>query len=406
MIEIKDKKNCCGCSACVQICPQQCIYTEADKEGFLYPKADTEKCINCGLCERVCPIINQFESHNPLKVYAAFNPDEEIRKNSSSGGVFSALAEYVLDQAGVVFGARFDENWDVIHDFVEMKENMSRFRGSKYVQSDIKECYKEAQHFLKSGRQVLFSGTPCQIAGLKKYLRKEYDKLLTVDVVCHGVPSPRVWNDYKEYIKRLMGASGKNTVSSSLKDIPVITGVSFRDKRNGWKKFGFAAEMAAAKVAKNSVLPPINSFYETVNENLYLQGFIRNLYLRPSCYDCQFKCGKSHSDITLADYWQIAKFYPELDDDKGISLVLTNTENGESVFNALKLNKTTTTYDKGYYGNHSLELSSVCPHNRASFWRDYEKKRIKVIKKHLPHTTFLQKCRIKLKLIFKEIINY
>ena len=157
---------------------------------------------------------------------------------------------------------------------------------------------------------------------------------------------------------------------------------------------------------KNSVLPPINSFYETVNENLYLQGFIRNLYLRPSCYDCQFKCGKSHSDITLADYWQIAKFYPELDDDKGISLVLTNTENGESVFNALKLNKTTTTYDKGYYGNHSLELSSVCPHNRASFWRDYEKKRIKVIKKHLPHTTFLQKCRIKLKLIFKEIINY
>ncbi len=215
MIEIKEKYNCCGCSACVQICPKQCISLSADNEGFLYPQVDTAVCINCGLCEKVCPVINQNEPRMPLEVYAAKNTDEEIRLKSSSGGIFTLLAEHIISEGGVVFGARFNENWEVVHDYTETVEGLESFRGSKYVQSIIGENFKKAKFFLDEGRNVLFSGTPCQVAGLKKFLRKEYENLLTVEVVCHGVPSPMVWHDYLDY-RRAKHATGKNTVSESV----------------------------------------------------------------------------------------------------------------------------------------------------------------------------------------------
>ena len=238
MIDIKEKNNCCGCSACVQICPKQCISMAADNEGFLYPQVNSAICIDCGLCEKVCLVINQSAPREPLVVYAAKNNNEDIRLKSSSGGIFTLLAEKVIEEGGVVFGAKFDADWNVIHDYTETIEGLAAFRGSKYVQSIIGDNFKTAKQFLNNGRKVLFSGTPCQIAGLKKYLRKEYDNLLTVDVVCHGVPSPMVWRDYLDY-KRAKRAAGKNTVSSSLKELPVITGISFRDKTKGWKKYGF-----------------------------------------------------------------------------------------------------------------------------------------------------------------------
>ena len=204
MIEIKDKKDCCGCSACVQRCPKQCITLKEDNEGFLYPIVDKKTCIDCGLCEKVCPILHQGEPQKPLKVYAAKNLNEEIRRQSSSGGIFTLLAEQVIQEGGVVFGARFDENWEVKHDYTETIEGLAVFRGSKYVQSRIEDNYKKAEEFLKQGRKVLFSGTPCQIAGLKRFLRKEYEELLTVDFVCHGVPSPGVWRKYlKETVARM-----------------------------------------------------------------------------------------------------------------------------------------------------------------------------------------------------------
>jgi coenzyme F420-reducing hydrogenase beta subunit len=167
-----------------------------DREGFLYPEVDSERCCNCGLCSEVCPVINRREAGKPLYVYAAKSRDEEIRRQSSSGGIFTLLAEKILDENGVVFGARFNENWEVIHDYVETKDELVFFRGSKYVQSRIGESYLQAQQFLEKGRKVLFSGTPCQISGLKFFLGKEYDNLLTVDIVCHGVPSPLVWRMY------------------------------------------------------------------------------------------------------------------------------------------------------------------------------------------------------------------
>lgn len=184
-----------------------------DNEGFLYPYVDVSSCVDCGLCEKVCPVINQGEAKQADKVYAAINPDDNIRLRSSSGGVFSMLAERIILENGVVFGARFDDNWEVIHDSCETIEGLAAFSGSKYVQSKIGNCFSRTEKYLKEGRKVLFSGTPCQIAGLHKFLRKDYDNLLTVDVVCHGVPSPAVWRAYlKELKTRPQGVVGKNTV--------------------------------------------------------------------------------------------------------------------------------------------------------------------------------------------------
>ena len=244
MINIIDKKNCCGCNACVQHCPKSCITMQEDGEGFLYPIVDQEVCIDCGLCQKVCPVLNQGEERKPLQVYAANNPNEEVRMQSSSGGVFTLLAETIIQEGGVVFGVRFNDDWEVIHDYTETKEGLAAFRGSKYVQSRIGESYCQVERFLKKGRKVLFTGTPCQIAGLNLFLRKEYDNLLTVDFICHGVPSPGVWKSYLEELIALKG-NQKNSVLSHSKPIILysirdISRIEFRNKRLGWKKYSFA----------------------------------------------------------------------------------------------------------------------------------------------------------------------
>lgn len=242
MIHITDKQDCCGCNSCVQCCPKSCITMCEDEEGFLYPEVDENVCVDCGLCEKVCPVLHQAEDRKPLAVYAAKNKNEEIRRQSSSGGVFTALAEEVIKDGGVVFGARFDEHWEVKHDYTETVEGLSIFRGSKYVQSRIEDCYQKVEQFLRAGRKVLFSGTPCQVAGLKLFLRKEYNYLLTVDFICHGVPSPGVWREYlKEETARECGR--KNSVLShpDIKDQDaLIESILFRDKCLGWKKYSFA----------------------------------------------------------------------------------------------------------------------------------------------------------------------
>lgn len=323
MIKIDSKEKCCGCWACVQRCPKHCITMVEDDEGFLYPKVDSSLCIDCSLCEKVCPVINQGEPRIPDMVYAAKNLNEEIRMVSSSGGIFTLLAEEIIAKGGVVFGARFNEEWDVVHDYTETIEGLSAFRGSKYVQSRVGKCYSQVEEFLKKGRKVLFSGTPCQIAGLKRFLRKEYDNLLTVDFVCHGVPSPGVWREYlKEEIARQ--CDGKNTVLSH----PVLNGrdariesISFRNKSLGWKKYSFALTFSVSDGhgEKNSVL-----LSEPLNKNIFLRGFLADLYLRPSCYACPSKSFKSGSDITIGDFWGVQHVMPEIDDDKGVSVVMVN----------------------------------------------------------------------------------
>lgn len=234
MINIINKKDCCGCAACVQRCPRHCITLKEDEEGFLYPDVDLDACVDCHLCEKVCPLINRPEKICPSEVLAVKNRNEEERMASSSGGVFIALAKKIIEQGGVVFGAVFDDNWEVVHTYTETLEGVRPMMGSKYVQSRMENTFREAETFLKDGRKVLFSGTPCQITGLHNYLRKDYPNLLAVDFLCHGVPSPGVWRRYLEETfgrSARRAAAGKNTVlSSSLKSMPVITGIEFRDK--------------------------------------------------------------------------------------------------------------------------------------------------------------------------------
>lgn len=379
MIEIQDKHNCCGCGACVQACPKGCISLAEDNEGFLYPFVDKSSCVDCGLCELVCPVLQQTAPHRPLHVYAAINPNENIRMQSSSGGIFTMLAENVIEAGGAVFGARFDEKWEVMHDYTETKKGLAAFRGSKYVQSRIGNSYQQAKQFLQAGRKVLFSGTPCQIAGLKRFLRKEYENLWTIDVVCHGVPSPLVWRRYlDEFILRPKGAAGKNTVLSSLKFNPVLMGLNFRDKQTGWKKFGFVAYgMSADKADKNSVLSlnsqKITLCHETLDKNLFMQVFLKNLCLRPSCTNCPAKSGKSGSDITIADFWGINRYLPDWDDDRGTSLVLINTDRGMAYFEQLRhgTKYTETTYEQALAGNPSIEHSVKETKYVQQFWRHF-----------------------------------
>lgn len=355
MINIKSKEDCCGCSACAQRCPKQCIKMLEDEEGFLYPKVDETKCINCHLCEKVCPVANQAESRIPIDSYAAYNMDDGVRKDSSSGGVFTLLAEKVIDEGGVVFGATWNEKWNVVHTYTETKEGIVQFRGSKYVQSIIGETYKQAEAFLKSGRKVLFSGTPCQIAGLRLFLRKEYENLLTVDFICHGVPSPGVFRWYlQEEINNYAARKGrKNSVSFlPIHSIPKgdvlmpeglsINGIRFRDKCSGWKKFSFVLLLAEASAdgKQNSV-----SLSYTLEQNSFLKGFLNDLYLRPSCHKCPAKSLKSGSDITIADYWGYKDTTNIIDTDEGISAVLINTVKGQTEFDMLSLIKEKTTYD-------------------------------------------------------------
>lgn len=368
MIQIKDKTQCCGCSACVQRCPKQCISLMSDEEGFLYPYVDTTGCIDCGLCDKVCPIIHGQEPLAPTSVLAAKACDDEARLKSSSGGIFSLLATHVLDEGGVVFGAAFDSNWKVRHISISDKKNLHLLVGSKYVQSEIGNTYKETESLLKAGKYVLFSGTPCQIAGLKQYLRKEYENLLTADIVCHGVPSPLVWNEYLKQIpaKRV---AGKNSVSLSLKDMPVITGISFRDKRNGWQKFGFAAQMSASKADKNTVL----QHYEPKDKNPYLVGFLSNVFLRPSCYKCRFKQGRSHADITLADFWGAKNEHPDIYDDKGVSCIITYNDKAQDIIDSLPLNKETSTIQKFVGQNPAYMKPHATPANRDKFWSEFHR---------------------------------
>lgn len=411
MIVLKGKKYCCGCHACGNVCPKQCISMLADEQGFLYPNVDTENCINCGLCEKVCPIINQKENRKPIKIYAAKNKNEEVRRKSSSGGVFTLLAEYVLNNDGVVFGAKFDDDWNVVHAWTDNIEDLAAFRGSKYVQSTIGNTYREAKEFLTQGRKVLFSGTPCQIAGLKKYLRTDYDNLITMDIICHGVPSPKVWQDYLSTLRasfRNQCGVGRNS-DSSLNKLPVITSISFRDKTNGWKKYGFELRYnTASKIANNKGSNSANDnehiFLQSFMENVFMKGFLANLYLRPSCYVCATRSGKSGADISVGDYWGIQNFHPKFDDDKGIGLILINTLEGKELFGKFDTECIETTYDNALIGNPCVEHSVTMTKYVKMFWDNPTLENIETIcKKKQPG--FVKKVVFKIRAIIVSLLK-
>lgn len=411
MITIIDKSQCCGCTACASACPKHCIVLKEDEQGFLYPRVDESKCIDCHLCEKVCPVLKPFEKQNPQEVFAIINPDEEIRLASSSGGVFTALAKQILHAGGIVFGAAFDDNWQVHHISVTKVEDLALLRSSKYVQSRIEKTYTVVEEYLKKGTQVLFSGTPCQIAGLKHYLRKEYDNLLSVDVVCHGVPSPLVWEKYLETLIRPKGGDGKNTVLSSLNVSPPIGGITFRDKRNGWQKYGFVVRRSGdqrepEKFGLSSIYANNEIIRESHNENIYMRGFLKNLYLRPSCFECPSRCGKCASDLTLGDFWNIDDICPKVNDDKGVSLVLVNTEKGGRILNKLNLKMLSVTYKQALAGNPVLERSPQHPKQSNGFWQRFPTEGIGCIKPLVEsmEPTLIQELIIFIKKIAKRTL--
>ncbi len=312
MIEIKDKKDCCGCSACVSKCPAKCIELKEDEEGFLYPEVNKVLCMDCSLCEKVCPTISgEFENdRRPLASYIAYAEDLSVRLESSSGGLFSLFAENIIVNGGIVFGAAFDSDWTVRHTAVDLKNELNRLRGSKYMQSRIENTYKEAEKFLKSGRKVLFSGTACQVAGLKTYLGKDYENLYTIDVLCHGVPSQRVWKLYLEEQEKRNDSHVKM--------------VSFRWKNTGWKNYSLKLDFMNE-----------TSYSCVYNKDSYMRLFLSDICLRPSCYRCHFKGLCRPSDVTLGDCWGIENHSPEMDDDKGVSVILIHTEKGKTMREAI-----------------------------------------------------------------------
>ncbi len=343
MIEIKDKEKCCGCESCVNVCPKECISFEEDERGFRYPKADRSRCVECGLCEKVCPCLHVASPSIPLQTYGAVNEDQTTRLQSSSGGIFTLLAEHIIDQGGVVFGAAYDREWNVEHIGVSDKEGLQRLRGAKYVQSRIGNCLKEAKTLLEKGIPVMFSGTPCQIAGLRMYLRKDYELLTTVDIVCHSVPSPAVWRRYL----RELNPEGE-----------VITEVNLKDKSNGWARYGYNIR-AGAKVLYSG--PAANSDY--------LKGFNKDLFTRSSCFRCPAKSGRSGSDITLGDNWGYEITTPEITDDRGISAVMINTPKGDRLFGSITAWKKAIPFDVLVKFNPAYEHSAKRHKGRELFWK-------------------------------------
>lgn len=346
MINILEKKNCCGCNACMQHCPKHCIMMHGDEEGFLYPKFDASLCIDCGLCERVCPVLNQNEKIEPIAVYAVQHENKMIRMQSSSGGIFTLIGTEIIELGGVVFGARWDENMKLIHAYTDTIEGLIPFRGSKYVQSYIGETYKQAEAFLKQGRMVLFTGVACQIAGLKNFLRKEYDNLLTIDVLCHGVPSPRVFLDYLFYL------GGKHKVVD----------FNFRDKITGWKGYSVAYSLDNGKHKM-----------QRAQLDEFMRGYLNHYMLRPSCHSCPVKAGKSGSDLTLGDLWGCDKLHHIEDDDTGISAVIVNSTKGESMFNKCNVITTEVSIEMVKANNPAYYKSSSCSKERDNFWNNYNK---------------------------------
>ena len=369
MIRIENKKDCCGCQACVNVCPKHCIQMKMDAEGFLYPKVDASSCIDCGLCEKICPNITPCQTREPLGTFAAINDNIDIRKASSSGGVFTLLAESVIKKQGVVFGARFDEKWQVVIDYTETIDGLAVFRGSKYVQASTGDSYKQCKELLNKGILVLYSGTPCQIAGLKHYLRKDYENLITVDFVCHGVPSPGIWDKYLyETLNTAHRAvDGTSSVSSSLNAKSLIKDIKFRDKTDGWDKYRFVLKFdkASAAVETSTVLSSLKNINQPAKQNPYFKAFYHNLILRPSCSSCKAKGFSSGSDITIADFWGAHHYVPDYYDNIGTSLIMVSTIKGLNTVNECVSHKCEFDYEVIKSFNYVI-YKSVTPHKRRN----------------------------------------
>ena len=351
MISIKEKSDCAGCSACVSVCPHKAISFERDSEGFLYPKTDNRLCVNCHLCEEVCPIISikvpNIETNEDVVSYASYALNDDIRKGSSSGGVFLILAKEIIDNGGVVYGVRYNDKMEVVHDRAEKLSELSSFSGSKYVQSNINGIFQKVKNDLIENRLVFFSGTPCQVQGLKLFLRKHYNNLICCDLLCYSVPSPMVFHDYIKFVQKKVGKKVQN--------------FHMRSKDLGW------GENTMKLFFEDG------SFRNDRLSNLWSTMYWSRLIVRPSCFSCKFTSFKRCGDISIGDYWGLEKVHPELIDKKGVSLVLVNNDDGKRLIEKVK-NKLflfQTDLDSCLQPSLLEPISKV--DNRSVFWKNYHR---------------------------------
>lgn len=357
MDKICDYKDCTGCMACYNACTKNAIKMQPNEEGFLHPEINARRCIDCGVCSKVCPINKPPAMYKPLKIFSGWSNNEETRLISSSGGAFTEISKLILAQKGVVFGVAMDENIEARHIFIENEHDLYRLQGSKYVQSIIGNTYKEVKLFLQEGKTVLFSGTPCQIAGLYNFLRKDYENLYTVDLICHGVPSPKVFADYKDYISE--------SIKEPVKDI------KFRCKKSSWIFYNMGINSHVEK-NKSTKYSYIGHYYA----DPYIRAFLRDNILRPNCYQCRYTSLQRISDFTIADWWGYkATTNDDKDfDRKGVSLIMCNTNKAVSLSSHLNMNLRNRNLEEALRTNQSLKKPFPMPITRSEFWKDYQAK--------------------------------
>lgn len=318
MILVDDNTKCCGCGVCVNVCPKNAITLKEDKYGFKYPVIDQNSCINCGLCKKKC-IFQKNEDMvvkgNKQHVYSVVNKDDFVLKNSTSGGAFGALAKYIFDKGGVVYGCAWDENMYPHHITIISFDELYKVQGSKYVQSNMHQIYKQIKDDLLMDKYVLFSGTPCQCDAVRSYLGKSYDKLYCVELICHGVPNAHYFHEFVELLERKY--NGK------------IIDLRFRDKKLGWGALLKITVIKETGKKKEIYLKPEECYY-------YYYYFYKGLFFRESCYSCKYACENRKSDFTIGDFWGASKFHKNYDSKKGISVLMTSTEKAEKVINGLK----------------------------------------------------------------------
>ena len=353
MIEIVNKTDCCGCTACANICPKDAIVMEPDFEGFLYPKVLADRCVECGLCQKACPVMNQpKKAGDHLQSVVLRVKREDVLQGSTSGGFTTPLAEWVLDQGGVLCAATYDKEFKVVHALVTSREDIARTRGSKYVQSTLGDHFTQIKTLLKQDRLVCFVGTTCQVAGLKSFLGKEYDNLLTVDLVCHGTPSPKLWEKYVAFQKEKYGTQ--------------IAEVTFRNKTYGYHSGTMKIEFANGK-----------TYYGSARVDPMLKSFFREIASRPICYQCPFKALERCSDFTIYDCWHAAQLVPGLsDDDRGYTNVMVQSEKGQKVLEALRDHYEIYDADteKAVALDGSMVRGSAKPHpRRAEYYKDLDR---------------------------------
>lgn len=373
MIKLYEKKeDCCGCGACFNICNKNAIEMKEDIYGYIYPYIKKELCIECGACKKVCAYQNSHEYNLPKQVLAATSNNNIIKLNSSSGGIFSILALNVLGENGIVFGSYLDQNMIPKHIAINNESDLGKIQGSKYVQSNIGNTYSEAKEYLVQGKKVLFSGTPCQIDGLKYFLKKEYENLITIDIICHGVPSSKLFKDYILYMEK--NIKGK------------ILDFRFRDKTKGWGLTGKITYRNSKGIKSKMVYCKESSYY-----NLFLNGDI----YRESCYKCKYACKERVGDITLGDYWGIESEHPEINSknikfnkDKGVSSVIVNTSKGLTIIKESKsyMESLVSNFDKVAKHNNQLVNSSKKSEIREEILDIYLKKGYEGIEEYFRHS--------------------